>query len=119
MDLAGILWLDIPESKQDERDDLLSEVDERVANHKVTLHCGEETRSTKTDENGKYFFERVYINRNYQISFEYEGQQYKQVEMKGFGVNAPIIAGMAFICPIWGVFIGLLLLVLLFTVLFS
>ena len=84
MDLSGVLWKDGLEGKQNERDGKLTDKDERVPNHTVYLSGGE-SRTTTTDGNGKYCFKRVQINKDYQISFEYEGQEFIQVAMSGFG----------------------------------
>ena len=93
-DMGGTVWLDAVEGKQEERDGILTEKDERMEGVTVRLYRANNLNNilaeTKTDANGNYIFtkmtengkeQNIPVNENYIITFEYGGQQYIPVEV--------------------------------------
>lgn len=83
--LSGIVWEDIGDGKQTFRNNLYGKEDEIVKGITVQLlQDGKEIMKTTTDENGKYIFKNVEIDKipNYYISFKYNGMNYQCVSEK-------------------------------------
>ena len=114
-DIEGTVWKDCEEGKQEERDNVLTNRDERFANIDVELYQDREGNgnyikiaTTKTDANGHYKFDRfnvegirknpdgsytlspirLEVNKNYIVKFGYGGQQYEPVTVTPLTSNA-------------------------------
>ena len=78
-DFYGTVWIDGLETKQEERDGILTSNDAPYAGARVILHDNsknDKQRETYTNEYGKYKFERLLIEDIYYTTFEYSGQEY-------------------------------------------
>lgn len=92
-EIGGTVWLDAVEGKQEERDEILTEKDEKMGGIKVRLYTSTDKYTspiaeTTTDSNGKYIFKKatidgveqnIPVNRYYAVTFEYDGQKYTTV----------------------------------------
>ena len=81
-EIAGTVWLDAIEGKQEDRDNVLTEKDTLLAGIKVTLYKenGEKVAETVTDTNGHYVFKNVSKTEKYKVTFEYGGYAYTPVQ---------------------------------------
>lgn len=82
INLSGIVWEDIGDNKQTYRNNLYGAEDKIVEGITVRLlENGNEVMKTTTDNNGKYIFKNIIIDKipNYYISFEYNGMNYECV----------------------------------------
>ncbi len=93
-DMGGTVWLDAIEGKQEERDGILTDKDQKLQGVTVRLYIAEDLNTiiaeTTTDANGNYLFtkatingvtQNIPVNETYMITFEYGGQQYIPVQV--------------------------------------
>ena len=80
--LEGYAWEDIASSKDNSRDDVYTNTDALIQGINVSLYEGDKKIKTiKTDQNGKYRFENVEIDKlsKYHVQFEYDGLRFVTV----------------------------------------
>ena len=80
---SGVVWKDGPEGKGSTINNILTDNDERFPGIKVILHRYQDntTKDTTTNSSGTYYFQRECINHFFYISFEYQGQEFRPVDV--------------------------------------
>ncbi len=77
--IAGNVWEDVKGGKENTVDGVQGESEPPVAGIPVILYSTDGTvvKTTVTDENGNYSFDRLDAMKKYYVEFKYNGQQYE------------------------------------------